>query len=131
MYEKLFLSIFQGTLRGNTHGLLVFTNLLSHADKLGYADIHPRAIAEEIGITVDDVRAALDRLEAPDPDSRSAVEEGRRIVRVDEHRNWGWRIVDYSKYRAARSADDRREQNRVAQATWRAKQKKLAAVAVR
>lgn len=124
MYVKLFASIYQGTLRGNSHGLLVFTNLLAHADRDGIVDIHPRAIAEEVGLPSDQVRAALDVLESPDDESRSPEEQGRRIIRVDEHRAWGWRIVNYSKYRAIRSEDDRREQNRQAQERWRLKNNK-------
>ena len=121
MYAKLFTSIYQGTLRGNSHGLLVFTNLLAHADKDGVADIHPRAIAEEVGLTIDQVRAALVVLESPDDESRSPEEQGRRIVRLDEHRAWGWNVVNYVKYRSIRDEDDRREQNRRSQANWRAK----------
>ena len=102
MYVKLFTSIYQGTLRGNSHGLLVFTNLLAHCDPTGYADIHPKAIAEEVGLTVDEVQAALSVLEAPDADSRSPEENGRRIIRADGHRAWGWRVVNYGKYRAIR-----------------------------
>lgn len=120
-YAKLFTTIYQGTLRGNSHGLLVFTNLLAHADKDGAVDIHPRAIAEEVGLTREQVQAAIDELEAPDIESRSHEEGGRRLVRMDEHRAWGWRVVNYVKYRAIRSEDDRREQNRISQANWRAK----------
>jgi len=123
MYAKLFTSIYQGTLRGNSHGLLVFTNLLAHADASGEVDIHPRAIAEEIGLTQDEVRAALLVLEEPDEESRSPEEEGRRIIRMDAHRSWGWRIVNYVKYRSIRNEDDRREQNRLAQQRFREKQK--------
>jgi hypothetical protein len=119
MYAKLFTSIYQGTLRGHSHGLLVFTNLLAHCDKAGIADIHPRAIAEEVGLTVEQVRAALDVLESPDEESRSPEEGGRRIVRIDEHRAWGWRVVNYVKYRAIRNEEDRREQNREAQERYR------------
>ncbi len=123
MYAKLFTSIYQGTLRGNSHGLLVFTNLLAHCDKEGVADIHPRAIAEEVGLSQDQVRAALEVLESPDDESRSPEEHGRRIIRIDEHRAWGWLVVNYAKYRAIRSEEDRREQNREAQARWREKNK--------
>lgn len=123
LYAKLFTSIYQGTLRGNSHGLLVFTNLLAHADSCGLVDVHPRAIAEEVGLTQDEVRAALLVLEAPDAESRSPEEEGRRIVRMDEHRAWGWRIVNYLKYRAIRNEEDRKEQNRIAQRRWREKNK--------
>ena len=122
MYAKLFTSIYQGTLRGNSHGLLVFTNMLAHADKEGIVDIHPRAIAEEVGLSREQVQTAIDELEAPDEESRSPEEQGRRIIRIDDHRAWGWRVVNYVKYRAIRSEDDRREQNRIAQANWRAKQ---------
>jgi len=123
LYAKLFTSIYQGTLRGNSHGLLVFTNLLAHCDKDGIADIHPRAVAEEVGLTVEQVRAAIEELESPDDESRSPEEQGRRIVRMDDHRAWGWRVVNYVKYRAIRNEEDRREQNRRAQEAWRKKHK--------
>ena len=124
MYAKLFTSIYQGTLRGNSHALLVFTNLLAHADKEGIVDMHPKAIAEEVGLTINEVRAALLMLEAPDDESRSPEEQGRRIVRLDEHRAWGWLVVNYVKYRSIRNEDDRREQNREAQERWREKKRK-------
>jgi hypothetical protein len=130
VYAKLFTSIYQGTLRGNSHGLLVFTNLLAHCDKLGEVDMHPRAIAEEVGLSVDQVRAALLVLESPDDESRSPEEQGRRILRKDEHRDWGWRVVNYLKYRAIRDEDDRREQNRLAQEKWRNKNKPASAAVV-
>jgi len=114
-------------LRGNAHGLLVFTNLLAHCDKHGEVDIHPRAIAEEVGLTVDQVRVAIGMLEQPDAESRSPELEGRRIVRLDEHRDWGWRVVNFLKYRAIRDEDDRREQNRLAQERWRNKNKPASA----
>lgn len=123
MYVKLFASIYQGTLRGKSHSLLVFTNLLAHCDKTGDVDMHPRAIADEVGLTVDEVTAALAELEAPDPESRSPEENGRRIIRLDDHRAWGWRVVNYVKYRAIRDEADRREQNRMAQAAWRERNK--------
>lgn len=127
VYAKLFASIYQGTLRGRSDSLLVFTNLLAHMDSVGHVDIHPRAIAEEVGLTLDAVRAALDELEAPDPESRSPDEDGRRIVRLDEHRAWGWRVVNGAKYRAIRNEEDRREQNRLAQERWRNKSRPASA----
>lgn len=123
MYGKLFESIYQGTLRGDSNGLLVFTNLIAHSDKEGHVDVHPRAIADEIGIPIEAVRETLLRLEEPDPESRSPEEEGRRIVRLDVHRAWGWRIVNYGKYRAIRNEEDRREQNRNSQAAYRNRNK--------
>jgi hypothetical protein len=97
--------------------------MLAHCDAAGYVDIHPRAIAEETGLTVDEVRSAITELESPDAESRSPEEEGRRIMRMDEHRAWGWRVVNHGKYRAIRNEDDRREQNKLAQARHRDKKR--------
>lgn len=123
MYVKLFASLYQGTLRGCSDEILVFTNLLAHADIHGIVDKHWRAISEETGLSRERVEAAITNLEAPDPESRSPEQEGRRIVKMDEHRAWGWKIVNYGKYRSIRNEDDRREQNRIAQEKWRNKNK--------
>lgn len=124
MYAKLFASLYQGTLRGCADEILVFTNLLAHADKHGIVDKHYRAISEETGLPEDRVRTAIANLEAPDPESRSPEMEGRRITPMDEHRAWGWQIVNHGKYRAIKNEDDRREQNRLAQQKWREKHSK-------
>lgn len=121
MYAKLFSSLYQGTLRGQSNEILVFTNLLAHTGRDGVVDKHFRAIAEETGLTQEQVKASIERLEAPDAESRSPEESGARIVRIDEHRVWGWRVVNYAKYRAIRSEDDRAEQNRLSQQRWREK----------
>jgi hypothetical protein len=123
MYAKIFASLYQGTLRGRPHEILVFTNLLAHADAAGYVDKHFRAVAEETGLTEEEVRAAILILEAPDPESRSPECAGARLLRMDEHRAWGWKIVNHGKYRAIKNEDDRREQNKLAQARWREKNK--------
>lgn len=123
MYCKLFASLYQGTLRGKSHEILVFTNMLAHADSEGCVDKHFRAIADEVGLTVDEVKAAIAQLESPDPESRSPENEGRRIVRINDHRAWGWQLVNYAKYREIRNDADRREANRIAQAKWRERQK--------
>ncbi len=119
MYCKLFASLYQGTLRGRSNEILVFTNLLAHAGRDGTVDKHFRAIAEETGLSMEEVKEAIEVLESPDPESRSPEENGARIVRMDEHRVWGWKIVNYGKYRAIRSEEDRAEQNRLAQQRWR------------
>lgn len=120
MYGKIFASLYQGTLRGNAHAILVFTNMIACSDRLGNVDKHPRAIADEVGLTVDEVRAAIAYLSAPDPESRTSLEEGRRLLPLEPGRTWGWRIVTHSKYRAMVREEERREQWRVAQAKARA-----------
>lgn len=114
MYGKIFASLYQGTLRGKAAEILVFTNMIACCDKDGEVDKHPRAIADEVGLPIDQVAAAITTLESPDPESRSRAHNGARIVRISTERTWGWMIVNYAKYRAIRNEDDRREQNREA-----------------
>jgi hypothetical protein len=121
MYGKLFSSLYHGTLRGRAHQILVFSNLIAHSDKNGFVDKHWRAIAEECGLTVDEVKAACIELESPDPESRSPEADGARLIRIDEHRSWGWQITNYAKYRAIRCEEDRRMQNRDAKRRERQK----------
>jgi len=121
MYGKLFSSLDHGTLRGQAHEILVFSNMIAHADKDGYVDKHWRAIAEECGLSIEEVKTACQNLEAPDAESRSKEADGARIVRVDDHRAWGWKITNYAKYRAIRSEEDRRCQNREAKRREREK----------
>ena len=123
MYCKLFASLYQGTLRGRSHEILVFTNLLANADAEGHVDKHFNAIAQEVGLTREEVEQAIKNLESPDNESRSPECAGARIVKMDDHRAWGWRVVNYVKYRSIRSEEDRREQNRLAQERWRNKNK--------
>lgn len=118
MYGKIFASLYQGTLRGNAHAILVFTNMIACSDRLGNVDKHPRAIADEVGLTVDEVRAAIAFLSAPDPESRTPLDEGRRLLPLEPGRSWGWRITTHAKYREMRDEESRREQ-------WRAYKDKV------
>lgn len=127
MYGKLFASLYQGTLRGKSDAILVFTNMIAFADAEGFVDKHPSAIADETGLSIERVRDAIDVLMAPDLESRSPEMDGKRLVFIDDHRNWGWRIVNHAKYRAIRTEEDRREQNRLAQERYRAKRKNQSA----
>lgn len=119
MYGKLFASLYQGTLRGKSDEILVFCNLIAFADVEGFVDKHFRAISDETGLPIDRVKAAIEYLESPDPESRSSNEDGRRLVRIDTHRAWGWKLVNHSYYRGLRNEIDRRAQNREAQRRWR------------
>lgn len=119
MYVKLFASMFEGSLYGKRDQILVFTYLLAKADAEGVADLHPSVISGALGMPIADVKAALVALESPDPESRTPDEEGRRITRMDTHRDWGWRLVNYEKYRQIRHAEDRKEQNREAAKKYR------------
>lgn len=108
MYGKIFDSIYDGTLRAHWQGLVTFQQLIILADKDGIIDMTPHAIHGRTGIPLEIIESGLDHLSKPDPYSRSSAEEGRRIVLLDEHRPWGWRLVNHDYYNKLRSAEEKR-----------------------
>lgn len=111
MFAKLYSSMYDGTLatNGPWEALVTFQQLLILCDRTGMVDMTMETISRRTTIPVDIIRKGIAALEAPDPGSRRREEEGRRLVRLDQHRDWGWQIVNYEHYRNIRNADERRE----------------------
>jgi|GEM_PF-1894219 len=108
MYGKLFTSFFYGSIMmKELHVRYTLMSLFALCDAGGYIDIHPRQIAAMIGIDESQVRDAIDQLSQPDPDSRSTDEEGRRLIPIRE--TFGWKLVNFEKYRELSRESDRRE----------------------
>ena len=84
-------------------------DLLVMADAKGNVAKTPRAIARITGVPLEIVEEAIDALCQPDADSGSPEEDGRRLVLICPERRWGWRIVNYEKYRRIRDEEARRE----------------------
>lgn len=116
-YTKLFSSILASTVwREDKDTRIVWITLLAMADKNGMAEGSVPGLADFARLSVDETRKALIKLESPDPDSRTQVDEGRRIRTVDG----GWLLVNHAKYRQKLNEDERREYKRVKQAQYRA-----------
>lgn len=123
MYSKLYSSMYDGTLgtRGPWQALVTFQQLLVLSDRYGQVDMTREAISRRTTIPLDIIAAGISALEQPDPDSRRPDADGRRIVRLAEHRDWGWQIVNYEHYARIRSAEERRDYNRNKMREYRAK----------
>lgn len=98
-YAPLFDSLTRGTLCGRWPDIGLWPIVLSLGDKNGLVDVTPLYIAGITGLPEQEVIACMDRFCQPDPYSRSRDHDGRRLVLLDEHRNWGWRIVNHGKYK--------------------------------
>jgi hypothetical protein len=125
MYGKLFAQMYDGTLAtsGPWQALVTFQQLIILADKHGEVDMTPEAISRRTTIPLDVVTTGLRELLKPDKHSRTPDEDGRRIVPLSDTRDWGWRIVNYGKYRKIRSQDERREYLAAYQREYRARQR--------
>ena len=118
MYGKLFASMFRGSLYGKWQAIITFQQMIILADQDGTVDFTAESLAATTSIPLDIITEGITQLEQPDPASRSPGEDGRRIVRLDEARPWGWHIVNYAHYRAIRTAEERRAYHRE---YWRTK----------
>lgn len=121
MYVKIFSQIYDSSIAEDYLVRLVFEDLLILADRDGHVDMTVAAIARRTNVPLRVVNRAIEKLSSPDPDSRTPDEEGRRIVLLDPHRSWGWRIVNYANYRNIRNDEDRREYNREKQREFRSR----------
>lgn len=92
----------------------------------GVVDMTPQAIAARTSIPLDILIKGIKILSEPDPYTRTPGEEGRRIVLMDDHRPWGWRLVNHGKYRALRDMEQKREADRERIADKRKKNKDVA-----
>ena len=123
MYAKIFAQIYDSSIAENYQVRHVFMDLLVLADRDGVLDMTPQAIARRTNIPMKVLMSALSALEQPDDQSRSPEGDGRRITRLDPHRDWGWQIVNFKAYHNIRDEDARRENNRRYQAEHRARLK--------
>lgn len=101
------------------HTRLTWITMLAMADQHGYVGASIPGLASRARVPLDACVAALECFKAPDEYSRTKDHDGRRIADADG----GWILLNHAKYRAAQSADDRRERSRIAMAALRARRK--------
>ena len=109
MYGKIFEIMYDGSLYGQWEAIVTFQQMIVLADKEGFIDITPPALSARTSIPLDIIKKGIEILESDDPYSRTYGEDGKRIIRIDENRPWGWKIVNYKKYRDIATQEERRE----------------------
>ena len=121
-FTKLFTSITQSTVWCEPHTTrIVWITMLAMADKKGRVWAAIPGLANTARVTIEECEQALARFMAPDKYSRTPDNDGRRIEPIDG----GWQLLNYTKYREMRDADERAAQNRAAQEAYRSKQNSL------
>ena len=114
MYAKIFSQIYDGTLctNGPWEALVTFQQMLILADQEGCVDMTIPAIARRTTIPREIIERGIEALLLPDIESRTPTEGGRRIIPLSDGRAWGWKIVNYGKYRQIKREQDRRDYHR-------------------
>ena len=100
--------MYDGTLATDWKAMIVFQQLVVLADPDGVVDYTPEALTRRTGIPLDIIEHGLAKLQKPEKYSRSKDSGGKRIILLDDHRPWGWLIVNYAYYCNLATARDRR-----------------------
>jgi len=107
LYTRVFVTVLDSSIAEDFTLRHVFEDLFKLCDwKTGVVDMTRQAISRRLNIPLKIVSECIDRLEAPDPASRDPDNQGRRLKRLDEHRDWGWKILNWEKYDAIRNRAD-------------------------
>lgn len=113
MYGKIFDSMYEGTLYGHWEAIVTLQQMLVLCSSEGVIDMTPQAISARTSIPLDIITKGIGILCEPDPYTRTPGEDGKRIVLMDDHRPWGWRIVNHAKYKNMRDREAKLEADRV------------------
>lgn len=109
MYVKLFNQILDSSIAQNRRLRHFFTDLLLCSDADGNVLMTNEAISRRTKATMEEVEWGLAELQKPDPASNHQEEGGRRIIPLIGH-GYGWKIVNYTAYRALKSARQLRDE---------------------
>ena len=123
MYGKHFESMYEGSMVGS--GAVVFAVMgyiiaKQQPDRTvgSQVRLNPTLLSAILGEDEKDIEKAIAKLCAPDSRTSTKTKEGRRLIKLGE---FDYQVVNGAKYQSIRNAEDRREQNRVAQRTFRAR----------
>lgn len=131
MFAKIFGQIFDSSIAEDYNCRRMFIDLLVLADSEGVVDMTPEAISRRTNVPLSEVERYIHDLQQPDSRSRSQLEEGKRLVKISDERDWGWQIVNYEHYRGIRDEESRRSYFREAQRKRREKLKKIPSKSVK
>lgn len=109
------------------HVRLVWITLLILCDTEGYVGAAIPGIARAAGVTLEEARDAMERLQQPDPDSRTKTNEGIRVVPAER----GWRVLNFVEHVDRLSSERVKARERLRRFRERKRQKADRNVSVR
>jgi hypothetical protein len=120
MYGKMFASTFTGSMMGaGPEVFAVWAYVIANAWG-GQVELNSALLSAVLGCEKGQVEKAIEYLCAPDDNSRTDDEDGRRLIREGQ---FAYRVVNHGKYRQIKNEVDRREYNRIKQQEHRARAK--------
>lgn len=103
LYTRVFVQILDSSIAEDYTLRHIFEDFLKVCDyKTGIVDMTRQALSRRLNVPLNLLNESIAKLESPDPASRDMDFEGRRLERLDDHRDWGWRILNWGKYERIR-----------------------------
>jgi hypothetical protein len=119
VYVKLFERLLKSSLMDTDIATRwAWVSLLLQADQAGMVYGTVTALARAANMPPEQMAAAMDVFQAPDLNSTSDEDDGRRVLNVAPNT---WLLVNYEKYRNMRDPDVIRAQTRARTQIWRSK----------
>lgn len=112
MYGKIFEQIYDSSICDDWKALIVFQQMIILSDDEGFIDMTHEAISRRTNIPLDIIKYGIKKLEDPDLRSRNSNFDGRRIMRLDDHRDWGWKVINKIFYKNLASREEKKRQDR-------------------
>jgi uncharacterized phage protein (TIGR02220 family) len=106
LYARVFVQILDSSIAEDFETRHVFEDFLkvcTVGENGGIVDMTRQALARKFNVPIEKLNRAIERLEAPDPNSRNQEHEGRRLERLDDRRDWGWQILNWKDYDTLRT----------------------------
>lgn len=108
-FGLVYASTFDGSMYGTSPVVFcVWMYVLAHGYG-GEVSLNPKKLADTFGTTVADIEAAIRLHCAPDPESRSDADEGRRLRHLGGVR---YEVVNHELYKNARALEEKRAYDR-------------------
>lgn len=108
-FVKIYSSIVDSSIwTEDLHVRVVWVAMLALADSRGMVEASVVGLARRANVTREQCEDALNRLMAPDRDSKTPDNEGRRIATV----RGGWHILNYRTYRERGTSTERVKRHR-------------------
>lgn len=101
LYARVFTQILDSSIAEDFRTRHIFEDFLkvcTTGEDGGIVDMTREALSRRFNVPLDELSDAIGKLENPDPKSRDQTMEGRRLTRLDDHRDWGWQIVNWKEY---------------------------------
>ena len=109
LYARVFTTILDSSIAEDFRVRHVFEDFLkvcTTGDNGGIVDMTREALSRRFNMPLEELNQAIATLEAPDPKSRDQRMDGRRLIRLDDHRDWGWQIVNWVEYEKLKTRAD-------------------------